>query len=403
MVEISVVHMSNRITLLKSLRGNLATHHFTRSDLSTVSNQYNYLCWHNKLFSLCPLTSDRTAESVLWCGWLRGTGRHHRGTPRIGSWPSAPTGLRQRWSRQTAEREQNRRAVVIHHHLLCLGWWRDQVTVGMWHMWTSTYRVVHMEQQTVFLSCEIDGAGRQSATFHLDLEPFGVILRPKWNTRLNTGQNQILEVCTSLRGNVSTLLWKIQPDRRMLTKKFQHGNLTWVVSVISNVTRLTFKHISRNKKMFEASHIQTLTVVFTDLFWLSLGPVVQPVLTYEHTFLCFVDQRVKWHKGHDAGQREAAGFNLHSDLNIKHSSVPNNIVYMNLGTKSVRVAASYQVIFVAAFTFDISVASNCIQRKFVRQFAVWDHETNLRSHCISLKALWWVIFNLAFILKYCHQ
>lgn len=64
--------------------------------------------------------------------------------------------------------------------------------------------------------------------------------------------------------------------------------------------------------MFETSQIQTLTV--SDLFWLSLGPVVQPVLAYEHTFLGFVDQRVKRHKGHDAGQREAAGFNLHSDL-----------------------------------------------------------------------------------------
>lgn len=80
-----------------------------------------------------------------------------------------------------------------------------------------------MEQQTVFLSCEIDGAGRQGATFHLDLEPFGVILRPEWNTRLNTGQNQILEVYTTLRGNVSTLLRKIQPDTRILTQKIS----TW--------------------------------------------------------------------------------------------------------------------------------------------------------------------------------
>lgn len=83
-----------------------------------------------------------------------------------------------------------------------------------------------MEQQAVFLSCEIDGAGRQGATFHLDLESFGVILRPEWNPRLNTGQNQIVEVYTTLCGNVSTLLWKIQPDTRILTKKFQHGNLT---------------------------------------------------------------------------------------------------------------------------------------------------------------------------------
>lgn len=39
----------------------------------------------------------------------------------------------------------------------------------------------------------------------------------------------------------------------------------------------------------------------TNLFWSSLSPVVQPVLTYEHTFLGLVDQRVKRHKGHDAG------------------------------------------------------------------------------------------------------
>lgn len=74
-----------------------------------------------------------------------------------------------------------------------------------------------MEQQTVFLSREIDGAGRQGATFHLDLEPFGVILRPEWNARLHTRQNRILEVYTTLRGNVSTLLWKIE-STRILTK-----------------------------------------------------------------------------------------------------------------------------------------------------------------------------------------
>lgn len=50
------------------------------------------------------------------------------------------------------------------------------------------------------------------------------------------------------------------------------------------------------------------------LFWLSLGPIVQCLLTYENTILGFVDQRVKWHKGHNAGQRETAGFNLHSNL-----------------------------------------------------------------------------------------
>lgn len=246
---------------MKSLKYNLSTQHFTRSELwPTVFNHSNDLCWHYKFFSLCPLTSDRTAESVLWCGWSRGTGRHRRGTPRIGSWPSAPTGLRQQWSRQTAGREQKRGAVVIHHHRLCFRWWGDLGTVHMWHLWTSPYRVVHMEQQTVFLSCEVDGAGGQGAAFHLDLQPFGVILRPEWNPRLNTGKNQILEVYTTLCGNVSMLLWKIQTDTRILYIKKENF-----------VTCLTFKHISENKKMFEASQVQTSTVFsLTSSGWASV-------------------------------------------------------------------------------------------------------------------------------------
>lgn len=34
------------------------------------------------------------------------------------------------------------------------------------------------------------------------------------------------------------------------------------------------------------------------------------------------------------------------------------------------VAKSYQVIFVSAFTFDISMATNCIQREVIGELAV---------------------------------
>lgn len=39
----------------------------------------------------------------------------------------------------------------------------------------------------------------------------------------------------------------------------------------------------------------------SDLFWLSFGPVVLPLLTYEDAVLGSVDQHVKRHKAHDAG------------------------------------------------------------------------------------------------------
>lgn len=42
-------------------------------------------------------------------------------------------------------------------------------------------------------------------------------------------------------------------------------------------------------------------------------------------------------------------------------------------------AESYQVIFVPAFTFDISMATNCIQREVIGELAVWDHKTDLRD------------------------
>lgn len=34
------------------------------------------------------------------------------------------------------------------------------------------------------------------------------------------------------------------------------------------------------------------------------------------------------------------------------------------------VAKSYQVIFVSTFTFDISMATNCIQREIIGEFTV---------------------------------
>lgn len=52
----------------------------------------------------------------------------------------------------------------------------------------------------------------------------------------------------------------------------------------------------------------------SDLFWLSLGPVVLPLFTYEDAVLGSIDQHVKRHKAHDAGQTETARINLHTNL-----------------------------------------------------------------------------------------
>lgn len=46
---------------------------------------------------------------------------------------------------------------------------------------------------------------------------------------------------------------------------------------------------------------------------------------------------------------------------------------------SATVEKSYQVIFVSAFTFDISMAANCIQGEIIGEFTFWDHKTDLRG------------------------
>lgn len=57
----------------------------------------------------------------------------------------------------------------------------------------------------------------------------------------------------------------------------------------------------------------------TDLFWLRFSPVVLPLLTDEHALLGSVHQHVKWHEGNDAGQTEAAGINLHTNLKVSEA------------------------------------------------------------------------------------
>lgn len=124
-----------------------------------------------------------------------------------------------------------------------------------------------------------------------------------------------------------------------------------------------------------------LEKINSDLFWLSLGPDVLPFLTYEHTLFGSVDKCVKWHKGHDAGQTETACFNLHTNLRLNitpHSTYLITIPYLTLQIKLmsvimkefVSVSKYYQVIFVSAFTFDISMATNCIKRELIGVFTV---------------------------------
>lgn len=52
----------------------------------------------------------------------------------------------------------------------------------------------------------------------------------------------------------------------------------------------------------------------SDLFWLCLGPVVLALFTDVDIVLCSIDQHVKGHKGHDAGEAETAFINLHTNL-----------------------------------------------------------------------------------------
>lgn len=148
-------------------------------------------------------------------------------------------------------------------------------------------------------------------------------------------------------------------------------------------------------------HVQGCTDVNTnwfgtDLFRLSLGPVVLSLFTYKHTVLGSVDQCVKWHKAHDAGQTETARINLHTNLKSdrwhmdkKNIQMLNNKICLGYRKKLIYTlfnisgfyvtvimkefmssAKSYQVIFVTAFAFDISVATNCIQREVIREFTV---------------------------------
>lgn len=62
----------------------------------------------------------------------------------------------------------------------------------------------------------------------------------------------------------------------------------------------------------------------TDLFRMSLGPVVLLLFTYKHAVLGSVDQCVKWHEAHNAGQTETARINLHTNLRSDRQHTDNN-------------------------------------------------------------------------------
>lgn len=104
--------------------------------------------------------------------------------------------------------------------------------------------------------------------------------------------------------------------RRNVTKLLEFLNKTFNIEHLQLFSSINDKYpemsyISKTKGGITDTKISCSV---THLFWLSLGPIVQSVLTYENPILGFVDQCVKWHKGHNAGQRETAGFNLHSNL-----------------------------------------------------------------------------------------
>lgn len=123
--------------------------------------------------------------------------------------------------------------------------------------------------------------------------------------------------------------------------------------------------------MCKETKMQTLVA---DLFWFCLSPVALPFLTYEHAELGSVDQHVKGHKRHNAGQAETACLNLHTNLSsdrrhknatmkIKYfTKIPPSSKFKRLYIKmSESMTESYQVIFIFSFTFHISMATNCIQ------------------------------------------
>lgn len=142
------------------------------------------------------------------------------------------------------------------------------------------------------------------------------------------------------------------------------------------------------KNMCRETQMQKNNGFGFDLFWLSLCPVVLPHFTYEDTVLGSVDQQVKRQKGHDAGQTETARVNLHTNLRSDKDSITKPVYfthksnlksYIWLFKESMynsklylitKKCKSYQVIFVLAFAFDISIATNCIQRELIREFTL---------------------------------
>lgn len=107
--------------------------------------------------------------------------------------------------------------------------------------------------------------------------------------------------------------------------------------MIVNVYSISIQYNSlgcENHSIPKKMHVQgntdaTDALMFgSDLFWLCLCPVFLPHLTYKDTVLGSVDQHVKGHKGHDAGQTETARINLHTNLGSDRHHT-NAISYSN--------------------------------------------------------------------------
>lgn len=80
--------------------------------------------------------------------------------------------------------------------------------------------------------------------------------------------------------------------------------------------------------MCKETQTQKIIGFGSDLFWLSLSPVVLPLFTYEDAVLGSVDQHVKRHEAHDTGQTEAARINLHTNLRLDRHKYKMKIMYL---------------------------------------------------------------------------
>lgn len=109
------------------------------------------------------------------------------------------------------------------------------------------------------------------------------------------------------------------------------------------------------------------------MLWSSLGPVFLALFTHKHTLLGPVDQHVEGHEGDDASQTEAAGVDLHAHLRPSTQVMTVEVLYHELTSSQVLEAGAlkaHQVVFIAAFALDISVAANRVQGELVGEFTV---------------------------------